>query len=254
MKTLIFDGAGWAEADTSKGTDVTNCRIRTRLRNNIGRVIYLEMGCCHYDSKTKYIPKYAEGLNYATHIDHLFYTDSKWDSKRNCSRELSPLTTVKFEYNKENVLNFVNNSLNCSFDSIEVVNDGLNIHATKEPICDCSDGNYEPYKDIEINIATLDGIKPVIDNDKLNFADYRLSYNSAMKLDYMRKYVQDRTETEQRSYKSLNFVSQLRWDSKGVITELVITGKNFCHLGLGSENLQEVIDMIKDDNRKEITA
>ena len=51
MKTLIFEGAGWSEADTSKGTDVTNCRIRTRIRNNEGRVIYLEMGCYKDEKK-----------------------------------------------------------------------------------------------------------------------------------------------------------------------------------------------------------
>ena len=43
MKTLVFEGAGWAGADTSKRTDVTNCRIRTRIKNREGRIIYLEM-------------------------------------------------------------------------------------------------------------------------------------------------------------------------------------------------------------------
>ena len=63
MKTLIFEGAGWAGADISKATDVTNCRIRTCLRNNSGRVIYLEILCYHFENP-KTTPEWAKGFDY----------------------------------------------------------------------------------------------------------------------------------------------------------------------------------------------
>jgi len=139
-KTLIFEGAGWADADISKATDVGNCRIRTRLRNNSGRVIYLEMGCCHFENP-KITPKYAKGLNYATHIDYLFYCDSEEDNKNCFSKELEPLTNISFEYNKENILKFVNEKLNCSFDDMIVYNNNkIRVHDTIEPLCSCAEG------------------------------------------------------------------------------------------------------------------
>ena len=139
-KTLIFEGAGWVDADISKATDVSNCRIRTRLRNNSGRVIYLEMGCCHFENP-KFTPKYAKGLNYATHIDHLFYCDSEEDNKNCFSKGLEPLTNISFEYNKENILKFVNEKLNCSFEDMVVYNNNeVRVHDTTEPLCSCAEG------------------------------------------------------------------------------------------------------------------
>lgn len=34
-KTIKFEGAGWSEADTSKATDMTNCRVRTEARKEL---------------------------------------------------------------------------------------------------------------------------------------------------------------------------------------------------------------------------
>jgi len=134
MKTLIFEGAGWADADTSKATDVTNCRIRTRLRNNSGRVIYLEILCCHFENP-KTTPEWAKGMNYTAYIDSVFYSDSKWDNNRNFSRDLQPLTNIHFEYNKDNILKFVNEKLNCSFDNIVIYNNGeVRVHNSEEPL------------------------------------------------------------------------------------------------------------------------
>lgn len=136
-KTLIFEGVGWADADTSKATDVGNCRIRTRLRNNSGRVIYLEMGCSHF-KKPKYAPAWAKGLKYVAFIDFLFYCDSEEDNRNYVSKELQPLTFIHFEYNKENILKFVNEKLNCSFDDMIVYNNNeIRVLNTIEPLCSC---------------------------------------------------------------------------------------------------------------------
>jgi hypothetical protein len=221
MKTLIFEGAGWKGADTSKATDVTNCRIRTRLRNNGGRVIYLEMGCCHFENP-KFTPEYAKGLNYATHIDHLFYCDSKWDNNRNYSRDLQPLANTYFEYNKENILKFVNEKLNCSFDDMIVYNNNeVRVHDTIDPLCSCAEGEYKnyQYKDIEININELNGIKPICGKEW--FAAYKISHNSLMQLPYIKKHFEE-MKKQIIQFKEKDNKVYFRWNKNGIITDLTI--------------------------------
>lgn len=246
MKTLVFEGAGWADADSSKATDIGNCRIRTRLRNNKGRVIYLEIISGHYDSNSKHIPEYAKGLNYVAFIDAVFYTDAKWDNNRNVSRELQPLTDKHFEYNKQNLLKFVNENLDCSFDSVEVYNNNeVYLHGHTEPLCDSSNGEYEPYKDIEVNISELDSINPVYQKDGW-FADYGINYNSIVQLPYMKKYIEARSKQEQQAIKNEGGKARFRWDRDGIITSLEIdAGVN---VSLGAEDVRMVIDLIKKDN------
>jgi hypothetical protein len=252
-KTLIFEGAGWAGADTSKATDVTNCRIRTRIRNNAGRLIYLELGGTYFDKKQKhYIPKYADGLEYATHIDHLFYDDAKWDKKRNFSCSLSPLTNSHFEYNKVNIIKFVNEKLDCSFDDMEVINEGLYVFDTEQPICSSTDKEFKPFQDIEININELDSVKPIVKWDRYNQAEYRISYNSLMQIPYMKRYIDEQTVQNRKDYfKGSKFSATFRWDENGIIISLELHAD--CCMGVGAEDVQTIIDLIKNDN-KEVAA
>lgn len=243
MKTLIFEGAGWADADTSKATDVGNCRIRTRLRNNSGRVIYLEMGCCHFDNP-KTMPEWATGFNYGAYIDSVFYTDSSWDNNRNFSRELQSLTNIHFEYNKDNILKFVNDNLNCSFNNMIVYNNGeVRVHNGEEPLCDSSDGNYIPYKDIEVNISELDGVKPIHAKDW--YAVYKISHNSLSKLPYMKKYFENQSKWEQIP-KEEDCKAYFRWDKNGIITDLELHAG--VYMGVSAEDIKTIIDLIKKDN------
>lgn len=246
MKTLIFEGVGWADADTSKATDVTNCRIRTKLRNNSGRVIYLEMTCCHFENP-KVMPEWAKGFDYGAYIDSIFYTDSNWDNRRNYSKELQPLTNIHFEYNKENILKFVNEKLNCSFDDMIVYNNNeVRVHDTIEPLCSCAEGEYKnyQYKDIEININELNGIKPIYGKEW--FAAYKISHNSLMQLPYMRKYFEERLKWGQIP-KEEECKAYFRWNKNGVITDLELHATGVC-MGVSAEDIQTIIDLIKKDN------
>jgi len=243
MKTLVFEGAGWADADISKATDVGNCRIRTRLRNNNGRVIYLEVLCCYFENQ-KMIPTWAKGLNYVSYIDAVFYTDSKWDSRRSVSKELQPLTDLHFEYNKANILKFVNEKLNCSFDDVVVYNNGeVWVFDTEEPLCDCSDGNYVPYQDIEIHRSRLDGIKPLHTNDW--YAAYKISYNSLLQLPYMKRHFDRQSEWDQKP-KEEDCKAYFRWNKNGIITDLELHA-GVC-MGVSAEDIETIIDLIKKDN------
>ena len=119
-KKLLFEGAGWEKAESN---DVGNCRIRTRIKNNEGRVIYLEMGTCN-----------RQGNFLQIHISHCF--DVK-DQESNHTKDLCQFEGVQYhKYTKANILQFVNRELNCSFDEMEVINDNsIRVHDTKNPLC-----------------------------------------------------------------------------------------------------------------------
>lgn len=117
-KTIKFEGAGWAEADTSKATDMQNCRVRTTFINDKGQKIYLEMGCVDNRKNLSMYPMY-KNMSIPWHINFLFYTK---DKSRHCSEDFSTCYKKTQEFTKENVLKLLNRNCNASFDNIETIN------------------------------------------------------------------------------------------------------------------------------------
>lgn len=121
FSTLIFEGAGWEKAESA---DVGNCRIRTRIKTNNGQIVYLEMGCTpgknFYNNKFNLVPS----------IYHCHHENRSFGSSLRKFEGLLP-----FEYNKANILSWVNKNLNCSFTELLVDNNGIRVHDTKEPLC-----------------------------------------------------------------------------------------------------------------------
>lgn len=117
-KILKFEGAGWAGADTSKATDLENCRIRTTFINDFGEKIYFELGV--YDNrKFTSQTKWHKGFSMPWHINFLFYTR---DKGRSCSPEFQHEYYQVREFTKENVLKFINHNCRSSFEKVETVN------------------------------------------------------------------------------------------------------------------------------------
>ena len=112
MKTLIFEGAGWEDADSSKATDVGNCRIRTAFTNNNGKTIYLELSSMEVHDKKAIV-------GYNTYLHDCF--EVAYGS--NYGRKYRRGTDIG-EYSKVNILAWVNANLNCSFDEMQVCNNG----------------------------------------------------------------------------------------------------------------------------------
>lgn len=126
-RILLFEGAGWEKAEHN---GVGNCRIRTRIKNKDGRIIYLEI---HGIQNNKYNKLPFEFTGF---ISHCFYEDREEDSYNNYSPELSQIEQKHFKYSKNGILKFVNENLNCSFNELQVINDGsLKVHNTKEALC-----------------------------------------------------------------------------------------------------------------------
>jgi hypothetical protein len=246
MNTLIFEGAGWEKADSSIKSGVGNCRIRTRIRNNSGRVIYLEMSGFIHSGNHK--PHFAKGFDIVGHVSHCFYADSQWDSNRGHSDSLRDAERTHFEYNKETILKWVNNNLDCSFNDLQVINDNsICVHDTKEPLCDCSNGNYEPYKDQEHNISILSKVDPVSEYPRNRLAYYKISYDFVSQHKSLKKWMSERSAEEQKNYPNYNFQIGFYWDQNGIIREANITARqNFCTMGLNLESLVPVLnDVLK---------
>lgn len=126
MNPLIFEGAGWGKASSS--SDVGNCRIRTRIRNNAGTVIYLEIIGVQ---ASKYTPKNCNRYPINGHVSHCFSKDCNEHSDwRKHERE------AVIDYTAKGLLWWVNENLGCSFDSLQVVNEGLEVHETEQPLCE----------------------------------------------------------------------------------------------------------------------
>ena len=80
--------------------------IRTRLKNRIHRSIYIEM-------------QYRDGKGVITDCH---YYDRKYKERTKVIPET--LTTVFFEYNRQAILNIINNELKVAFTDIIFVTDG----------------------------------------------------------------------------------------------------------------------------------
>lgn len=118
---LIFEGAGWEKAPSS---DVGNCRIRTRLVNDDGVTIYLEIHGCE---RTKYTARPFDFTGYASHC---------YAADCNESSEWKRLEGKPFSYTAAGLLAWVNENLRCSFTQLEVVNDGsAAVHETEGALC-----------------------------------------------------------------------------------------------------------------------
>lgn len=119
-KVLYFEGAGWSEADTSKAT-IGNCRVRTAFQNNEGRKIYLELGACALRKGE---------INYKGMVDYCFYIDTESKDPCNECRIINVENKMDFLYSKEDITRMINKTLNCNFDTIEVLHDlsGYRVH------------------------------------------------------------------------------------------------------------------------------
>lgn len=109
MKTLYFEGAGCVPRG-----DVENCRIRTAFTLDNGNKIYLEVSGIE---TTKHTPLYYRNFTNCAFIDHCHYIKGCDDENNNTHPSERK---TNFEYNKENLLKFVN-SLGASFDEVVIL-------------------------------------------------------------------------------------------------------------------------------------
>lgn len=123
MKNLIFEGAGMDWPETG-----LNHRIRTRLINKEGRVIYFEMSGSELNTYNSN-PFPVTGF-----VSHCFFDDVPEDAERNYSPDLQKVEHLKCEYTKKGILDFINHQLGCDFDDL-VITEDVRVHDTDKALC-----------------------------------------------------------------------------------------------------------------------
>lgn len=134
---LIFQGAGIAQAEISKKSGFGNCRLKTVIKNNDGRLIFIEVRVDETYQHSPWVVRKGmrEGVIFFD-IGGVFFADKEDDRRKNYSPEFSELrlTTVFFA-TPEKLLEWVNKNLNCSFTGYECNNDGLRVNDEYSPLC-----------------------------------------------------------------------------------------------------------------------
>lgn len=138
---LYFEGAGmnFYDKEQTDFSDVGNFRIRTSFKNLDGIQFYIELGNC-----PRYNDKHKKISDWGLRIDHLFKVEEK-----NIYEEIKKTTLAMFhndyeyemprdnleirklDYTKSSITKWINENLNCDFDSIQVLSEfyGYRVHA-----------------------------------------------------------------------------------------------------------------------------
>jgi hypothetical protein len=140
---LYFEGAGM-NYETNEHSNVENYRVRTSFYNNEGVQYYIELGrTIRYNAKGKVETEWA------LRIDHLFKVAERFDhDKRLGSYEIKTnhIAVRQLDYTNEAITKWINENLNCSFDTVQVLNDfyGYRVHSDNE--------GYNVMENVEINV------------------------------------------------------------------------------------------------------
>jgi|APAga8741244001_1050109.scaffolds.fasta_scaffold12024_2 hypothetical protein len=129
---LYFEGAGM-EYDLNELSNVGNYRIRTAFKNLDGIEYYIELGNAARHGYLGNSQKLVTVSEWALHIDHLFKIEDRNKIELSTGGYEIPKDRKelkKYDYTKENITKWINQNLNCNFDSIEVLNEfyGYQVH------------------------------------------------------------------------------------------------------------------------------
>ena len=138
-KVLFFEGAGCVELGGGRIS-----RIRTAFTNDEGKKIYLEIMGIDVTEKSPQMYKKFKTVGF---IDFCHYADpivlDGWKEYENV-KEVMRGTSI--EYSKAEILKFVNENLNCSFDDIKILDtfDGYRVHKGNREYNFIEDYTYKP--------------------------------------------------------------------------------------------------------------
>lgn len=156
---LYFEGAGMffnnRELESSF-SDVGNFRIRTSFKNLDGRQIYLELG------NGKELGKRNTLKRMFLTVDFCFYVPEDKEQEINYSElydiRNEHLKPRKLDYTKNNIIKWINENLNCNFDSMEVLDQFYGYHVHN------GDRTYNLMEDITINHKKAEARKQAYEN------------------------------------------------------------------------------------------
>ena len=123
---LLWVGMGWHKAESAG--NVTNCRIRTILKNDKNNNIFIELTAGHSFNKN-------DKKSYINCDFCYIVEEEEKDSKYNYLNLERETWHNRIEWTKANILEFINNKLSCSFKTMFV--DNFDIYLEKnQTICE----------------------------------------------------------------------------------------------------------------------
>lgn len=144
MNILYFEGAGWPMNDEdNKMSDVGNYRIRTAFKNNDGVPYYIELMNGFIYDKSKKLERFSLVIDFCFEIPASI--DDEIDYDKVFDRTKDHLKVREYNYTKEDITKWINENLNCSFDTIEILDEYHNycVHDGK--------GGFNLINDFEVN-------------------------------------------------------------------------------------------------------
>jgi hypothetical protein len=155
MKTLYFEGAGM-DYEATQESNVGNYRIRTAFKNLDGEEFYIELGNGYRrNEKGKTITEWALRIDFLFSMEdhrkleaaeqynrdlYIAYRKNKMSYAEYLqkkvieppyNRKLNHLEIIEVDYTKEGITQWINDNLNCDFDTIQVLDMfyGYRVHA-----------------------------------------------------------------------------------------------------------------------------
>lgn len=145
MKTLYFEGAGmdFYTDENWKHSDVGNFRIRAAFKNDEGAKFYLEIMNGTVYNKKKEVERYSLVIDYCFEVPT--NKDEEIQYNKIFNKNEDHLTVCKLNYTKKDITKWINKTLNCSFDTIEVLSrfHGYYVHA--------GNGKYNLMDDFKVD-------------------------------------------------------------------------------------------------------
>lgn len=145
-KVLYFEGAGgnFYSEEQTKYSDIGYFRIRTSFLNNDGKQIFLDMGNGYiYDKKGKNVERFSLWIDFCFEVPK--DKDEKIEYNKFYNRNKDHLKVRLLNYTKEDITKWINENLNCSFDTIEVLDYFYNYRTHGES------GTYNLMENVELN-------------------------------------------------------------------------------------------------------
>lgn len=175
---LYFEGAGM-DYEVNNESDVTNYRIRTSFKNLDGIQYYIEMGRCPNYDFSKRSPKLL--TEWGMRIDHLFKTEDRFREElatRGYEIKVNFRELREILYTKENIVNWINENLNCNFTDMNVLDRFYDY-------CVHGDNEFNLMEDIELNHERATKRKQAFEKVDKVYREATSSKYSVISLTYM---------------------------------------------------------------------
>lgn len=145
---LYFERAGmdFYNEEQKENSDIGNHRIRTAFKNNEGKTFFVDLGNTYKrDKKGKQNGEMGISFDFIIDIEKLKEQEEKTGLGHKFSIDFDREELKQLNYNKQDLIQWINKNLNCNFDDIEVLNNFYDYRVFGD------NGTYNLMENIDLN-------------------------------------------------------------------------------------------------------